>query len=220
MRLTAFREEVSLFRFQFPSELSGEPAEQEEASGVAGAGDRHALDFADPGKGAGMVEELGEREARSDKACPIQIAKNRADFRERPDLSNQAELLGRGLPFSAVVDQAVHPPPELLVERFPEVFLPPEIERKVGIEVGEHDVGKRRDHVAIESESDLLGANLPLAFAGEVAVSTDPGPGFRTAQPGLAKIRSARQAYWLAILEIRSVLRATSLWHSPCRSPD
>jgi hypothetical protein len=63
----------------------------------------------------------------------------------------------------------------LWIHRFAKFLLPPEIERQVGIEVGEDDVGKETALLSFERKRKLLGADLFAAGAGDVAMGADPG---------------------------------------------
>ena len=121
-----------------------------------------------------VVEKLCQRESRAKQPRPIQVAKNSADFGESADLLNQLELLCRRLPLRAVVDEAVHPSPELFVEGFAKVALPPKVKRQIGIEMRKDDIRERAYHIAIQLKGDLFRADLVLTLSGEVAVCVDP----------------------------------------------
>ena len=112
---------------------------------------------ANTSKGTGMVEKLRNRISSGDQARPIQVAEDRADLGKRPYLLNKAELLGGSIPVGAIIDQAIDPPPQFLVQRLAEIFLPPEVERKVGVQVRKNDIRQCAHHAAIELEGDLLG---------------------------------------------------------------
>ena len=174
MRLPVAGNKKILCRLQFPAELSSEPTEQKKTGGVIGARNRHFLDFSHPCQRARMIEELSQGEAGSDQPGPIQVTQNRPHFGQGADFSDQLKLLRRSIPFGAIVNQSVHPAPELFVERFAKFALPPKIERQVRIKVREDDVRQGTNQFAVELKGDLLGANLSFAFARQMAVGVDP----------------------------------------------
>ncbi len=157
-----------------------------------------------------MIKQLGQGEARTEQARPVQVTEDRALGIERGDLACDGELLDGLLPVGAVKDEPVDPAPELLVQRLAEFPLPPEIERQVGVQMRKDDVGQRMHHLAIKLEGDLLGADLSLALACHVAVGADPGASVGFIRAGSAKISSARQACSPAISAMSPVFHGTA----------
>ena len=82
-----------------------------------------------------MIEELGECEANLVQPGLIQIAKH--DPLPGFLLSGlyQMQLGAKILPSLAVIDDTVNPSPKLRIHRLRKLFLPPEVERQVGIQV-------------------------------------------------------------------------------------
>src|SRR5437763_1275548 len=122
-----------------------------------------------------MIEELGERQTNLIKTGPVQIAENDALLRLGLRGFDALHWLVEGAPFLAVVDDAIDPGPKLRVHRFLKFFLPPEIKRQVGIEMGENNVRKQSRGRSLEQKRKLLGANLLAPGAAHVAMRADPG---------------------------------------------
>ena len=102
--------------------------------------DLERLDSCEVMMGRRMIEKLCERETQMDKALPVEIAKDDTLPRFALRRLDQPHLLAEIAPDLTVVDHAIDPGPKLRIDRRAEFFLPPEIERKIGIELRENNV--------------------------------------------------------------------------------
>ena len=135
--------------------------------------DLERVNFGEFRKRGGVVEETREGVAPWLEAGPVQIAQDGA-FSPRREVADHGKLVGRIGPLGAVVDQAIHPRPERVVEGLGQIALPPEAEGQIGIEVGKNNVRQRVRTLAVEAEGDLLRAELALAFSRLMAMRVDP----------------------------------------------
>ena len=87
---------------------------------------------------------------------------------------DQSHLLVKIPPDLAVIDDAIDPGPKLGIDRGAKLFLPPKVERKVGIELRKNNVRQESAWFAFEHEGKLFGANLFAAGPADVAMRADP----------------------------------------------
>ena len=99
-----------------------------------------------------MIEKLRERESKSIQALPIQVAQDQAMLCFALSCFDQRHLCGEVFPAVAVVDESVHPLPEVRVHRVVEFPLPPKIKRQVRIQIGEDDARKLCSASAFEQK--------------------------------------------------------------------
>jgi len=102
--------------------------------------------------GRRMIEKLCHRDTQMDKALPVEIAKDDTLPRLALRRLYQPHLLAKIPPDLTVVDHAIDPGPKLRVDRRVELFLPPEVERKVGIELRKNNVGQESALFAFEQK--------------------------------------------------------------------
>lgn len=84
------------------------------------------------------------------------------------------ELLTRVDPITAIEDEFVDPRPNLGVGGRWKIFVPPEVEREVVIEVGENDARSGVEREPSGDQGNLFAAYLSRASFGEVAVRINP----------------------------------------------
>src|SRR6185436_12151311 len=83
-------------------------------------------------------------------------------------------LLAEMAPCLAVVDNAVHPRPQLRIHWIVKFTLPPKIEWKIGIKLGKNDVRQQSRGRSFQQERKLFGTNLFAARPTDVAMRADP----------------------------------------------
>ena len=161
---------------EMPTEAAGQPAEKlQRGEPVArGVGDVNAVEAVEARQRGGQVEDLGHGVAQVEEACPVEIAECGARTGKRPDFLQDTELRGGGGPRVAVDDEPVDPAPESRVRIGMQVALPPEVERQVGVEVGEDDAGQATGGGPVELERELFGTDFFFARFAQMAVGGDP----------------------------------------------
>ena len=87
-----------------------------------------------------MIAHLCEGLPEMQAARPVQIAEHHARLRALDGLTQKPELLAGIAPALAVVNQAIHPCPERLVDRIGKFSLPPQVERKIRVKIGEKGI--------------------------------------------------------------------------------
>src|SRR6478672_7521227 len=160
-----------------PIQLRGQPADEEERSGTEPRRvlDLKRLDFHQVMISRGMIEELRQRDAEVHQAHPIQVTEDDAVFCFVLRRLDQLHLLIELAPGLAVVNDPIDPGPKLRIERSAKLLLPPEIERQIGVELREDDIGQETALVPPEKKGKLLGTDLLAAGAADVAMRADPG---------------------------------------------
>ena len=124
--------------------------------------------------GRRMVEKLGNGISHFVQAGPIQIAENDALLRFVLRGFDQAHLLIEIFPGLAVENQAIDQGPELRIHGLRKIVLPPEIKRKIGIEMRENNARQKFHAWSFKQKGNLLGTDLFAACTAEVAMSVDP----------------------------------------------
>ena len=114
--------------------------------------DLERLDSCEVMMGRRMIEKLRERDTQMDQALPVEIAKDDTLPRFALRRLHQPHLLAKIPPDLAVVDHAIDPGPKLRIHRSAELLLPPEVERKVGIELRKNNVGQESALFAFEQK--------------------------------------------------------------------
>ena len=122
--------------------------------------DLERFDFCEVMMGRRMIEELRERDTQMNQALPVEIAEDDTLPRFVLCCLDQSHLFAKIPPDLAVVDDTIDPGPEVRIYRGAELFLPPEVERKVGIELRKNNVRQESALFAFEQEGELFGTDL------------------------------------------------------------
>src|SRR4030095_12828642 len=145
------------------------------------------FDFIEVGVGRAMIEKLREREAEVDEPDPVEVAEHDPLASLLLRGFDQPHLFVKVAPGLTVVDDAIDPGPGLGIDWGAELFLPPKIKWKIGIELRKNYVGQESALFALEQEGELFGANLSAPGPADVAMRADPGLDSALPRPGIGR---------------------------------